>query len=211
MKYNCIIFDCDGVLVDSETISNLTLIDLAKTVGVDLTEAFVMNHFLGKSLAFCFEYIQSQTNQKLPPNFETKFRERTFLAFKKDLQPIPGIHELIDKLNIDFCVASNGPQEKIRLNLTTVNLIDKFEGAIFSAYDINSWKPNPELYLHAAKTMGYAVEECVVIEDSPAGAQSAITGGFAVFGYLNQHNKEAFAAMKIPVFDDMTKLEQVLS
>ncbi|MCW2121022.1 HAD family hydrolase [Flavobacterium sp. 7A] len=211
MKYKCIIFDCDGVLVDSESITNLTLIELAKTVGVTMTEKFVMNHFLGKSLAFCFNYIQSQTTQKLPTNFEAEFRERTFQAFKTHLQPIAGVHELLDKLKIDFCVASNGPREKIRLNLTTANLIDKFEGKIFSAYDINSWKPNPELYLHVAKTMGYKVADCVVIEDSPAGAQAALSGGFAVYGYLNSHNKTEFAHMKIPVFEDMKNLDLLLS
>ncbi|WP_366187420.1 HAD family hydrolase [Flavobacterium ovatum] len=211
MKYKCIIFDCDGVIVDSESISNLTLIEMAKTVGVILTEAFVMNHFLGKSLAFCFQYIQDQSAEKLPDNFEAEFRERTFHAFKTQLQPIPGIHELLDKIEIDFCVASNGPRDKIKLNLTTVKLIDKFEDKIFSAYDINSWKPNPELYLHAAKTMGYAIEECVVIEDSPAGVQAALAGGFAVFGYLNSHNKNEFSKINIPVFEDMKNLDNLLS
>ena len=210
MKYKCIIFDCDGVIVDSESISNLTLIDMAKTVGVTLTEEFVMNHFLGKSLAFCFQYIQHQSAEKLPDNFETEFRERTFHAFKTQLQPIPGIHELLDKIEIDFCVASNGPTDKIRLNLTTVNLIDKFEGKIFSAYDINRWKPNPELYLHAAKTMGYAVEDCVVIEDSLAGVQAALEGGFAVLGYSNAYNKSAFSKIKITVFEDMKNLDALL-
>jgi HAD superfamily hydrolase (TIGR01509 family) len=211
MKYKCIIFDCDGVIVDSESISNLTLIDMAKTVGVTLTENFVMNHFLGKSLAFCFQYIQDQSAEKLPDNFETEFRERTFHAFKTQLQPIPGIHELLDKIEIDFCVASNGPREKIKLNLTTVKLIDKFEGKIFSAYDINSWKPNPELYLYAAKSMGYTVDECVVIEDSLAGVTAAKAGGFDVFGFINHLNRHQFNEVNITLFDDMKNLELLLS
>ncbi|AWG21970.1 haloacid dehalogenase [Flavobacterium faecale] len=211
MKYKCILFDCDGVIVDSESISNLTLIEMAQTVGVTLTEEFVMDHFLGKSLAFCFKYIQDQANQKLPANFETEFRDRTFHAFKTRLQPIPGIHALLNKIDIDYCVASNGPREKIIVNLTTVHLLDKFEGKIFSAYDINSWKPNPELYLHAAKKMGYSIADCVVIEDSPAGVQAALAGGFAVFGYINAHNKVAFEEMKIPVFDNMEQLDQLLT
>ncbi|MCG9792614.1 HAD family hydrolase [Flavobacterium algicola] len=211
MKYKCIIFDCDGVLVDSERISNGTLIEMAKSIGVALTESFVMNHFLGKSLAFCFQYIQDQTEKTLPVNFETEFRERSFEAFKTQLLPIPGIHALLEKIKTDYCVASNGPRDKIILNLTTVNLISKFEGKIFSAYDINKWKPNPELYLHAAKTMGYEIEDCVVIEDSTAGAQAGLAGGFATLGYLNSHNQTDFKKLGIPVFENMEKLEELLS
>ncbi|GIZ09424.1 HAD family phosphatase [Flavobacterium sp. UMI-01] len=210
MKYKCIIFDCDGVLVDSETISNKTLVDMAKTVGVTLDYDFVMTHFLGKSLQYCFDYIEHLAPQKLPDTFETEFRERTFEAFRTQMQPIPGVHELLSKIKIDVAVASNGPAEKIRLNLTTTNLIDRFEGNIFSAYDINSWKPNPELYLHAAKSMGYDVKDCVVIEDSLAGVQAALAGGFSVFGYRNPHNKDLFKEINIPLFDDMSILDRLL-
>ncbi|WP_418263202.1 HAD family hydrolase [Flavobacterium faecale] len=211
MKYKCIIFDCDGVLVDSESISNATLVDMAKSIGVLIELDFAMTHFLGKSLQFCFDYIESLASQKLPDTFEEEFRERTFEAFRTQMQPIPGVHELLSKINIDVCVASNGPAEKIRLNLTTTKLIDRFEGNIFSAYDINSWKPNPELYLHAAKSMGYSVEECVVIEDSLAGVTAAKAGGFDVFGYTNKHNKDQFNGIDIPVFNDMKNLYLLLS
>lgn len=207
MKYKCIIFDCDGVLVDSESISNATLVTMAKNVGVTLNLDFVMTHFLGKSLQFCFDYIQSLAPKKLPDTFEEEFRNRTFEAFKTEIQPIAGIHELLSKIKIDVCVASNGPADKIRLNLTTTHLIDRFEGHIFSAYDINSWKPNPELYLYAAKSMGYLVEECVVIEDSLAGVQAALAGGFKVLGYENKHNKADFESVKIQTFSDMSTLD----
>lgn len=210
MKYKCIIFDCDGVLVDSEEISIGTLVSMAKLYGAIIDENYAHQLFLGKSLEFCFDYIADLANKKLPDTFEEEFRVRTFEAFQKDLKPVKGIHELLAKVNVPIAVASNGPADKIRLNLTTTKLIDKFEGAIFSAYDINSWKPNPELYLHAAKTMGFDVKDCVVIEDSPAGVQAALAGDFDVFGFTNNANFDALQQMNIPLFDDMTNLDLLL-
>ncbi|MEL1241363.1 HAD family hydrolase [Flavobacterium flavipallidum] len=210
MKYKCIIFDCDGVLVDSEAISIGTLVNMAATHGAIIDENYAHQLFLGKSLEFCFEYIAELANKKLPVDFEEEFRRRTFESFKNELQPIKGIHELLSKINVPIGVASNGPADKIRLNLTTTKLIDKFNGNIFSAYDINSWKPNPELYLHAAKTMGFEVADCVIIEDSPAGVQAALAGGFDVFGFSNHTNLEALQQMNIPLFDDMAQLDLLL-
>ena len=210
MKYKCIIFDCDGVLVDSEAISIGTLVEMAKSHGASIDLDYAHQLFLGKSLEFCFNYISDLAQKKLPENFEEEFRKRTFEAFQKKLQPIKGIHDLLAKINVPIAVASNGPADKIRLNLTTTQLIDKFEGNIFSAYDINSWKPNPKLYLHAAKTMGFDVKDCVIIEDSPAGVQAALSGGFDVFGFTNHANFDALQQMNIPLFDDMTKLDLLL-
>lgn len=210
MKYKCIIFDCDGVLVDSEAISIGTLVEMAKSHGASIDLDYAHQLFLGKSLEFCFNYISDLAQKKLPENFEEEFRKRTFEAFQKELQPIKGIHDLLAKINVPIAVASNGPADKIRLNLTTTQLIDKFEGNIFSAYDINSWKPNPKLYLHAAKTMGFDVKDCVIIEDSPAGVQAALSGGFDVFGFTNHANFDALQQMNIPLFDDMTKLDLLL-
>ncbi|MGM8363176.1 HAD family hydrolase [Flavobacterium sp. ARAG 55.4] len=210
MKYKCIIFDCDGVLVDSEAISIGTLVNMAKIHGAILDETEAHQLFLGKSLQFCFDYIAELAKKKLPDTFEEEFRTCTFNAFQKELKPIKGIHELLAKIDVPIAVASNGPADKIRLNLTTTKLIDRFEGNIFSAYDINSWKPNPELYLHAAKTMGFKVKDCVVIEDSPAGVQAALTGGFDVFGFTNHANLDALQQMNIPLFDDMSQLDLLL-
>ena len=210
MKYKCIIFDCDGVLVDSEEISIGTLVSMAKLHGAIIDENYAHQLFLGKSLEFCFDYIADLANKKLPDTFEEEFRVRTFEAFQKDLKAVKGIYELLAKVNVPIAVASNGPADKIRLNLTTTKLIDKFEGAIFSAYDINSWKPNPKLYLHAAKTMGFEVKDCVVIEDSPAGVQAALAGGFDVFGFTNHANFDALKQMNIPLFDDMANLDLLL-
>ena len=210
MKYKCILFDCDGVLVDSEKISIGTLVSMAQELNIPLQEEEAMRLFLGKSLEFCFEYIQSLTDKKLPINFEEDFRTRSFKAFKSNLQPVAGVPQLINKLKVPFCVASNGPADKIRLNLETTHLLEQFEGNIFSAYDINSWKPDPQLYLHAAKTMGFEPKDCVVIEDSPVGVQAAIAGGFTVYGYAPHGSEGHFNDHDIPLFDDMNKLYDLL-
>jgi HAD superfamily hydrolase (TIGR01509 family) len=210
MKYKCIIFDCDGVLVDSEKISNKTLIKMAKSVGVTIEEKYAVENFSGKSLKSCFDYIESRSNQKLPENFEQEYRNRTFQAFKTDLKPIDGVHHLLKRIEVPYCVASSGPVEKIRLNLTTTNLIDKFEGNIFSSYEIGSWKPNPEIFLHAANKMGYLVKECVVIEDSLAGIKAAKAGGFDVLGFVNDGNKERFRDENIKICYDLSELDSML-
>jgi len=210
MKYKCIIFDCDGVLVDSEAISTQVLIEMEASVGVTLQMEVVIKEFSGRSLKSIFEYIEERASNKLPGSFEKDFRAKTFEAFKKDLKPIDGVHELLDRLTIPYGVASSGPLNKIKLNLTTTGLIDYFEGRIFSCYEIQSWKPDPGIYLHAAKEMGFLPKECAVVEDSVFGIQAAKSGGFDVFGLVNEHNKEILEQEGVTIFYRMNELDQLL-
>lgn len=152
MKYKCVIFDCDGVLVDSEAISSKVLVEMTGNLGLNLSYDEAIAEFSGKSFKGILEYIDFRIDGDIPSNFEMDFRQKTFKAFKRNLEPIKGIHELLDRLKVPFCVASSGPREKITLNLTKVNLIDKFShDSIFSSYEIGSWKPDPGIYLFAAK------------------------------------------------------------
>jgi HAD superfamily hydrolase (TIGR01509 family) len=211
MKYKCIIFDCDGVLVDSEAISCGMLVDLARPHGLDISHEFAIKFFSGKSLSSVLEYIENKIEKKLPSNFQEIYREKSFAAFKKDLQPVDGIHELLNRISLPYCVASSGPVDKIKLNLTTTNLIDKFAGRIFSAYEINKWKPDPDLFLHAADQMGFHPGECVVIEDSMAGVQAAEAGNFDVFAFVNKGHENIFENTSATVFYDMNKLDALLA
>ncbi|HMB61597.1 MAG TPA: HAD family hydrolase [Eudoraea sp.] len=210
MEYKCIIFDCDGVLVDSEAISTTILVNMANSIGANIEMEGAVDFFAGKSLGSCLAFIESRINRKIPDGFEQTFRKRTFEAFRTDLQPIDGIHSLLEKITIPYCVASSGPVDKIRLNLTTTDLIRKFEGNIFSSYDIGSWKPEPDIFLHAAEQMGFEAGECVVIEDSLAGIIAARTGGFEVFGFANEKNRDIFANEGARVFSDMDTLGRYL-
>jgi HAD superfamily hydrolase (TIGR01509 family) len=212
MKYKCVIFDCDGVLVDSEAISAQVLVEMAGDLGLFLSLDEAINEFSGKSFQGIVSYIDERIKENIPENFETRFREKTFALFKSELLPIEGIHKMLNGLSIPFCVASSGPRKKIVLNLTKVNLIDKFpQDNIFSSFEIGSWKPDPKIYLFAAEKMGFEPWECAVIEDSVYGVMSAVTGGFDTFAYAKSHNKQAFEELGATVFDSMENLETLLN
>lgn len=211
MKYKCIIFDCDGVLVDSELITNKVVVEMANQLGVSLDLNFVVKEFLGKSLNDIMKFLDTKSDAGLSLNFEQEYRRRTFEAFVKELKPINGISKLLDKLEVPYCVASSGPLSKIRHNLSLVGLLKRFEGRIFSCYEINSWKPNPDIFLYAAKNMGFKPSECVVIEDSEVGVTAALEGGFDVFLYAKDEDNKYSNIPNLNVFNDMNILHSLLS
>ena len=207
----CIIFDCDGVLVDSEAIANQILLSMAKEHGLEMTLEQAIKNFNGRGLKDCFQQIEKIANKKLPEEFEKEYRKKTFEAFRTELKPVKGAKEFIETLAISYCVASSGPLEKIHLNLTTTGLIEKFENKIFSSYQINSWKPDPEIFLFAASEMGFPINECIVIEDSKAGVISAIKGGFKVFGFANENNSQELLDEGATVFYNYEELSAILN
>jgi HAD superfamily hydrolase (TIGR01509 family) len=210
MEHKCIIFDSDGVLVDSEAISAKIFQEMAVELGVDLDYETALDRFAGTSMKENKQFVESHITGALPADFEQEFRERTYKAYKTDLRAVPGIHKLIEKLQVPFCVASSGPVEKIRLNLGLVGLLDQFEGKIFSCYDIGSWKPEPEIYVHAAREMGFEPEECAVIEDSDSGVRAAVAGGFPVYVRTGQEKKASFEKLGAVPFQEMKELEALL-
>ena len=210
MNYKCIIFDCDGVLVDSETISAKIFQKMARELGFNLDYGTAVENFTGTSMTENLKFIEDNIKGNLPVGFEQDFRNRTYVAFKTDLKAIEGIHDLIPEVKVPFCVASSGPVSKIKLNLSATKLLDYFEGRIFSSYDIGSWKPEPGIFLHAAKEMGFEAEECIVIEDSQAGVTAAVAGGFKVFALTNTSKKETFEKLGANVFYKMEELGGLL-
>lgn len=210
MKYKCIIFDCDGVLVDSEAISAKIFQNMAIELGFKIDFETVLEQITGTSMKENLTFFRENIDGELPTDFEKEFRKRTYVAFKTELKPINGIHNLLNKITVPFCTASSGPIEKIVINLTTTNLIDKFENRIFSSYEIGSWKPEPGIYLHAAKTMGFWPNECVVIEDSEAGIKAAKAGGFDVYALANENKKSRFEKLGANVFFNMDELSSLL-
>lgn len=210
MKYNCIIFDCDGVLVDSEAISAKVFQEMVADLGCYLDFETVLEQITGTSMKENLAFFSEQIIGDLPAGFESDFRKRSYEAFKKDIKSVPGITELLEMIKVPAGVASSGPGEKIRLNLTKTNLIQFFGGNIFSSYDIGSWKPEPQIYLHAATKMGFTPAECAVIEDSLPGIQAAKAGGFDVFGFATEKNKTVFEEEGAIVFTKISDLVDLL-
>ena len=210
MKYKCIIFDCDGVLVDSEAISAKVFREMIFELGFEIDFETVLEQITGTSMKENLKFFSEFIHGELPTDFESEFRKRSYEAFKTELQPITGIREILDRIKIPIGVASSGPVEKIKSNLITTNLIQYFDDNIFSSYEIGSWKPEPEIYIHAVKKMGFQPEECAVIEDSEVGIKAAIAGGFDVFGFTHGKNKTIFKELGITVFSEMKELFDLL-
>lgn len=210
-KYKCIIFDCDGVLIDSESIAIQVLVDMANDLGANMNFETSLIDLKGKSLNLCMSIISDRIKRPLPIHFEQDYRINTFEAFRKNIKPIKGIKEVIESLEIPFCVASSGPENKIRLNLEITGLLPFFENHIFSCYAIQKWKPEPDIFLWAAKTMGFKPEECLVIEDSVSGVKAAKSGGFDVYGYTEHDFNKELESVATKTFNDMSLLLNMLS
>lgn len=209
-RYKCIIFDCDGVLVDSEVLSCQVFVDLANGYGAGIDIDYAMQNFKGGHLSDSIRQVEEIIGKSLPENFETDYRRGSFEVFKNELQPIEGIKKVLDSLEIPFCTASSGPMKKITTNLKTTGLYSYFEGNIFSCYDIEKWKPDPAIYLMAAKTIGFNVKDCLVIEDSMAGVMAAKNGGFDVYGFVSP-NDDSLSENCSKIFHDMDELTSMIN
>ncbi len=209
MPFQAIIFDCDGVLVDSEALSIGVLLELGKRIGFEAAAATALEQFSGVALQQTLSYMEAQAGRKFAPNIIQEYRRLTYEAFQKNIQAVPGVRELLQTMTRPRCVASNAPQEKIRLNLGLLKLLPYFGEHIYSAYDLQRWKPAPDLFLHAAQQLGFAPEVCAVVEDSLAGVQAARAGGFTVFGYAHGSRAQTLAEAGAVVFEDMRQLPQL--
>ena len=178
-----IIFDCDGVLVDSEAISVSILVDLIARAGGSVSEAQAYSHFLGKSMASVREILKSDFALDLATGDLEGMRAEIWRRFAAELQPIPGIREALCALDQRRCVASSGSLDRIRLSLGVTGLLEMLEPHLYSATMVARGKPAPDLFLHAANAMGVAAADCVVIEDSPAGIDAAHAAGMRVFAF----------------------------
>ena len=183
MKSDLIIFDCDGVLVDSEALENQLLIDMAERHGLGVDAGEAHSEFVGRKLADCVRHIERSTGRNLPDTFIKDYRKELRSLVERELKPILGIREALELINISKCVASNGPREKMEQALRVTDLHSFFEGRLFSAYDVNAWKPEPDLFLHAAKVINVPPQACTVVEDSRVGVQAALTAGMRVVAY----------------------------
>ena len=181
-----VIFDCDGVLVDSEPIANAVLAKHLSELGAPHTIDDCYRHYRGLSMPAVVEKIQSLFPIMLPQDFLGKLQQETFAAFAQQLRPIPGVVPVLNDLRekaVPFCVASSGSHDKLAHTLTTTGLMAHFQGRIFSADDVKEGKPAPDLFLHAAARMDIAPRYCLVLEDSLPGLLAALAAQMQAVAY----------------------------
>ena len=177
-----VVFDCDGVLVDSERLAVRVESRLITELGWSLTEQDVLERFVGRSDAFMRGEIEAALGRSVP-EWDDLYRERLYAAFHAELTAVDGVADAIDALSVPTCVASSGTHDKMRLTLGLTGLWDRFEGRIYSTTEVANGKPAPDLFLHAAEQMGVDPTACVVVEDSRSGVEAARAAGMRVLGY----------------------------
>lgn len=184
MPIEAVIFDCDGTLVDSERLANAALVECVAPFGLRMTTEEAMQAYVGGKMADCVADLECRLGRRLPESFVAEVREKTAEAFRSHLKPVEGAAEMLRKLHVPACVASSGPMEKIELSLEVTGLARFFASdRIFSAYDVDFWKPDPRLFLHAARAMRATPEHCAVVEDSLPGVQAGIAAGMQTFWF----------------------------
>ena len=182
MSIKLVIFDCDGVLIDSEPIANRVFRDLLESAGLKLTLEEVMRTFVGNTRDGCIVVAGKMLGRPLPTDFGKRWDKALFAALRA-VKPVAGVPELLAGMKVPFCVASNGNPDRMALALDYAGLMPWVRGKIFTAADVAHPKPAPDLFLHAAKSMGVAPSGCVVVEDTPTGVRGAVAAGMRVFGY----------------------------
>jgi HAD superfamily hydrolase (TIGR01509 family) len=190
-----VMFDCDGVLVDSETISNELLARALSAEGLPTTLAEARRDYQGLLLADIVSRAQERLECPLPEDWLKRYERDRAQAFARELRPIPGGAEAVQRIKaagIAVCVASQGKLEKTRLSLSLCGLDGLFAAeALFSAYSVSRGKPHPDLFLHAARVMGVEPSRCAVVEDSPSGVTAAVAAGMRAFGYAADSDEAA--------------------
>ncbi len=216
MLKKLVIFDCDGVLVDSEMIANRGLAELMTGWGHPATAEDCIARFAGLSLAAVRDLVESGGGPPLPDDFAEQIRARDLIAFGEELEAIPGVEDALEAIALPRCVASSGMPEKIVNSLAITGLLPYFEPHLFSAAMVARGKPAPDLFLHAAEQMNVRPEDAAVVEDSPPGIQAARAAGMTVLGFCGAshagpgHGEMLLAAGAHRVFHAMADLPEVL-
>ncbi len=213
-----VIFDCDGVLVDSEPIAVAVLLDFIAASGGSVSEDQAYRLFLGRSTAAVADVLRSEFGVSFSGGELERLRAETIRRFHAELKPIPGIAETLSRLTMRRCVASSGHPDRIRLSLSIAGLLEMLEPHIYSAVMVARGKPAPDLFLHAARAMDVDPADCIVIEDSPAGIDAAREAGMRVFAFTGgSHAGNAALTAELSsrrpdlVFSDMRLLPELVA
>ena len=184
MNPELVIFDCDGVLVDSEILANEVFAEALKALGIRLTLEETMKRFVGLNRKSMTESIESEFGVRIEEPFWDDLRHRTWKAFDGRLKAIPGVVDLVSRLSSKKCVASSSGPQSIKHSLSLVGLWERFTPHVYSAHQVENGKPAPDLFLYAAEQLKTAPSSCLVIEDSLAGVRAAKAAKMRVFGFV---------------------------
>ncbi|WP_069174544.1 HAD family hydrolase [Streptomyces griseus] len=214
MRYELVIFDNDGVLVDSEPLSNTVLAGYLTELGHPTSYEESIRDYMGSAVHRVHDLVEERTGQKLPDDFDEELHRRTLAAFQDELVVVEGVEKLLGTLVADgvaYCVASSGSHRKIAAGHRRTGLDQWFEDEwIFSSEDVGRGKPAPDLFLHAAAAMGVAPDRCAVIEDSPLGVEAARAAGMDVYGFTSMMPADRLPGVTRH-FSDMSQLPELLA
>jgi HAD superfamily hydrolase (TIGR01509 family) len=183
-RFDLVIFDCDGVVVDSERIVQGVFGAFIRSFGVRLSDAEMNERFSGLRLKECLRIVEELTGRRVPDGALEGYVAERNRVLSEQIEPIEGIREVLATLTVPYCIASSGNHDKMQLTLGTTGLLPLFEGRIFSAWDVPRGKPAPDVFLFAAERMGVAPSRTVVIEDSPNGVLAGCAAGMTVLGFV---------------------------
>jgi HAD superfamily hydrolase (TIGR01509 family) len=182
--FDLVIFDCDGVLIDSEIISARMLVAELARLGLAIDLTYVERNFLGRSYPVVMEVIRREFGLDLPPDFETRYRENLLAVFQKDLKVVPHVHEVLAAMGVPFCVATSSSPRRAEMSLGLVGLSDQVAGRVYTSTMVARGKPAPDLFLYAAQQMGAAPARTLVIEDSLTGIRAGLAAGMTVWRFV---------------------------
>ncbi len=181
--FDLVIFDCDGVLVDSEMLSARVLMGMMAEVGLPITPEIFRSDFLGRSFAAAAARAEERFQRKLPEGFQLRYRVQLLACMRTELRPMAGIHELLNAMTVPFCLATGSSPQRLKLSLQVTGLSPYFVGRAYTASDVEHGKPAPDLCFHAAARMQTDASRCLVIEDSEMGVRSALAADMRVWHF----------------------------
>jgi HAD superfamily hydrolase (TIGR01509 family) len=206
-----VIFDCDGVLVDTELISNTVLAGLLTQAGLPTTLEECLRDYRGRSMTSVVELATQRHGVAPPGDIAERYYAETKVVFTRELQPVAGVVAALDRIALPSCVASSGPHHKMEVTLRRTGLWQRFEGRIFSASEVQRGKPAPDLFLHAARAMGFDPPTTAVVEDSVPGVEAARAAGMRALAFARDTDAGALAAAGGEPFADMAELPGLLA
>jgi HAD superfamily hydrolase (TIGR01509 family) len=208
-RFDLVIFDCDGVLVDSERLVVRLESEIVTELGWPLTDADIVERFVGRTAAHMQQEIESHLGRAV--DWDREFEARYQEVFERELTPVTGVVEALDRIATPTCVASSGSHDRMRFTLGITGLLARFEGRIFSAEEVTHGKPAPDIFLHAAERMGVPPGRCAVIEDSISGITAGLSAEMAVYAFAGGVSGALQLSVGAAiVFDDMRALPELL-